>query len=1029
MGGVGSPTSPEVAALARKNKELETRLERMESGHGKQDDPAGGIGSVQLSEGVGTLLTFAAVSAPILTSLGGVCMQTNDNRAEGHQIEQWCDSGLGSPMLVLGSLETLVLSAGVLVASFNQQYHHNGLLVFFFYVIGQVLMGFGSVCVATDGQELCGAAGLSGGEAMVVVACFFVSLAIFCVWYAYIYGAEGEKQLEALSVPVSRMVGVPVVAGFCYVPVVLMIAGSICVETGDHCGGGGHEGGVVMLVLACLITVGVPGLILYDYWLDELMITNCIAIAVAYLFAEVLSVIGAICVHTDRHAHKITQHQHEWCGAGGYDGGVLMLFIGVLIVMLLVLLLWHLMDAHHARTFNQYCAYPIAYLFGLPISICIGLAIAAAPLMLLNFGAACVHTGDPTYCGRSGGDGGATMLFFGMALTIGGLSAFNFFFRHSPEVVCNLLFISLLYVLCEILAALGTICVDTRGHDLCGAAGYDGGIAMLVFAGAGLLLAAGLAVYMGMYRTDVAVAKVLSSVTVWSLCAMPALLVVMGSLCLDSGDYCGVAGRNGGGTMTVLGCFATIFGAFAICSTHTSPTKQMKENAKFISIMYIVSELLCTFGTVCLKENDSICYEWDNVSGVVMTTVGVVLFVLTMPLILFNTTEENAQKMVKVTKPVMLVVRHIFKVTVSAGPSMLMLFGVLCESEAGMGSWTGTTRTGSMLIDSGAGKYCGRGGWDGGVVMIMMACALTVVWVIGHFYLTGGMFWNSVIFGLTISILTVLSSVGSVCLASQGKHLCGWHGTTDGAVMLSVGFGLFATFAGADFYFGKDHSFMLPYTRPLGDGFIRLLIFVFSGFILAGPIFLTIFGSMCINTFESNELLHTEWMEHDMPAVPTFDIFGKALPTPAPTPQHNATIITRADPMYRTDYCGEAHKGGGVAMLIAGLLLSVALMYLFVYIGPLTAKVSELTLGEATRYIIIIIYFISECLLAASGVCLNSGGESFCGGGKETGGKVIATIGTIGALGVLCATIGPLIYQIKWPSWMHGVAERTQRRD
>ena len=41
---------------------------------------------------------------------------------------------------------------------------------------------------------------------------------------------------------------------------------------------------------------------------------------------------------------------------------------------------------------------------------------------------------------------------------------------------------------------------------------------------------------------------------------------------------------------------STVAGALAITSQHTSPTKQMKENAKFISLMYISSELLATFG-------------------------------------------------------------------------------------------------------------------------------------------------------------------------------------------------------------------------------------------------------------------------------------------------------------------------------------------------------------------------------------------------------------------------------------------------
>jgi hypothetical protein len=1049
-----SPGSPEVAELARKNKELSNRLERLESGRlpEKPNDMGGGIGSVQLSEGVGTLLTFAAVSAPILTSLGSVCMQTNDDP----HVQKWCSSGLGAPMLVLGSLETIVLSAGVLMSSVNQQYHSNGLLVFFLYAIGQILMGFGSVCVATNGQDLCGAAGLSGGDAMVVVGCFFVTLTIFCVWYAYIYGAEGEKQLEALSVPISRMLGVPIAAGFCYVPVVLMIAGSICVETGDMCGAGGHEGGVIMLVLSCLITVGVPSLILLDYWLDELMVTNSIAIAVAYLFAEVLSVIGALCVHSDRHAHKLQDglHAHKWCGAGGYDGGVLMLFVGVLVVMLLVLLLWHLMDSHHAHTFNQYCAYPIAVIFGLPISVCIGLGLAASPLLLVTFGSACVHTGDDIYCGRSGADGGATMLFFGVVLTILALSAFNFFFRHSPEVVCNLLFISLLYVLCEILAALGMICVDSRGEDLCGAGGYDGGVAMLAFAGGGLLLAAGLALYMSLYRTDVAVAKVLSSVGVWVVCALPALLVVMGSLCLDSGHHCGAAGRDGGGTMTVLGVFATIGGALTICSQQTSPTKQMKENAKFISIMYISSELLCTFGSVCIKANNTICYEWDRVSGVVMTTVGVVLFVLTMPLILFNTTEENAEKMLKVTKPVMVVIRQIGRVVIAAGPSVLMIFGTICEAEGGVGSWTGTSRAGNILVNSGYGKYCGKAGWDGGVVMITVSCCIHLLWTLGHYYTNGRMFWNSIVFGLVIAAFTILSSVGAVCLSSNGTHLCGYNGSTDGAVMLSTGFGIFFLFACADFYFSKDHSFMLPYTRPLGDGFIRLVIFCTAGFIAEGPAFLMLFGSMCINMFEANALGWEEWDVLDRKWLPDGCAWlkGELVGTDCPYPETFGVNDTKpafyfppkvtdfpgqwttghnnAPPFtFRTDYCGEHNKGGGIAMLIAGLLLTVVVMYVFIYIGDLTAKVSEMTLGEGTRYVVIVLYFLCEVFVSAGAVCIHSDGESFCGGGGAAGGQVLVSLGTIGSLSLLCATIGPLIYEIHWPSWMHGTESRVQRRD
>ena len=47
-------------------------------------------------------------------------------------------------------------------------------------------------------------------------------------------------------------------------------------------------------------------------------------------------------------------------------------------------------------------------------------------------------------------------------------------------------------------------------------------------------------------------------------------------------------------------------------------------------------------------------------------------------------------------------------------------------------------------------------------------------------------------------------------------------------------------------------------------------------------------------------------------------------------------------------------QGGGVAMLIGGLLLSVALMYIFAWIDPLTKALRDFTrdtVGEYARYL------------------------------------------------------------------------------
>ena len=119
------------------------------------------------------------------------------------------------------------------------------------------------------------------------------------------------------------------------------LAGVVALVIEVLCGCATLVGFVAMIVFGCIITVGLPSLILYDYWPDELVVTNCVTVGVAYLLSELLSVFGALCVHTDRMAHKgwgrwasasppvasegeappaHQAHDHQWCGAGGYDG-------------------------------------------------------------------------------------------------------------------------------------------------------------------------------------------------------------------------------------------------------------------------------------------------------------------------------------------------------------------------------------------------------------------------------------------------------------------------------------------------------------------------------------------------------------------------------------------------------------------------------------------------------------------------------------------------------------------------------------
>lgn len=226
-------------------------------------------------------------------------------------------------------------------------------------MVGPILIGFGSQCVASEGDEHCGAGGRSGGTAMLIIGMFTVVLTVTLI--VIFRDDENFRNFPQLICGVMMLIIGPLLIGF----------GSKCVDTDGvtHCGVQDRPGGTGMVVFGVLCILFAAGLAISQLIVSIKRIDDaaagidkeeqrrregsytghfCMQIAVASALMCVMSlalapvpllVLGAGCLTHHGGEDDQSAKSYKWCGAGGEVGGWIMVVTGIMLLGCTVLLL------------------------------------------------------------------------------------------------------------------------------------------------------------------------------------------------------------------------------------------------------------------------------------------------------------------------------------------------------------------------------------------------------------------------------------------------------------------------------------------------------------------------------------------------------------------------------------------------------------------------------------------------------------------------------------------------------------------
>jgi hypothetical protein len=737
---------------------------------------------------------FFGALPPMLLSAGIVCIGSGGTTGAGeHQMcgagglrggKAMVGSGSGIAALALGSAQWVLARRSDFAATPWAR-----VIAASFYGGGLLLTSFGSACLE-DG-ELCGPAGQpGGGVAMVVLGGVALAFGLRLA-----YGIATDRKYAADVNDLAQPLVVFVVGTCCAVAPVLMVGfGSTCAARGAHCGPAGDpDGGVSMLALGVLGTLALA-LVNTHYFTARgtlAMSSAATAIGGSFVVGELLATLGAVCVDSGG---------AQMCGAGGYDGGVAMAVIGGLmlaaaIIGFMTLLLW-----------SEQAANAMHALFGGAAAFVVPLVMSVAPPLMLSFGATCVT--HERHCGVGGNGGGVSMIVLGALATLG--VAWAYLASSSSvdeERAAVSLFCAGVYALGEVLCVFGALCLEMPGggdasyDGWCGAGGRGGGEAMAAIGALALAGAVGGALRC---HADANAARALApwaglaAHLMWFLCLLAALLAPMlltffGAVCEARGVYCGAAGHDGGTAMYALGIISTVgftvvlyrrLGADGTASVGETLSEK-HHNGIIILVLYVASELLGAYGTLCLVDVDGVgsgvrsisspaaCAGGGRDGGVVMlvAAAAAALVSLGMAIYLLGADDAAHETMAAFSRPASLALTAL---GVTCGPPLLLSFGATCVAN---GSFCGVasgavgahgrgvamltvgafgalgvcafqprhtaalaycarlacaalamgfplTALGAVCVDSGGATHCGAGGLDGGLAMVVLGALL-----------------------------------------------------------------------------------------------------------------------------------------------------------------------------------------------------------------------------------------------------------------------------------------------------------------
>eukprot|EP00937_MAST-01D_sp_MAST-1D-sp2_P006388 g6388.t1 len=506
-------------------------------------------------------------------------------------------------LLTIGSLVVLITHRMALRA---ESMRKSAKIVAASLLLAIILGIYGTRCIYSNGASYCGAGGYDGGISMLIFSALFLLAALaLALWLLNNSDVLDERRAAfvAFSQRAVRL-GLPSigVSGSS----LMLVFGSLCLEHGEYCGPRDTRGGVVMVCMGGVLSLGM----LFYLWRrcsdTAEAAHNSVFVALLLVVGQVLAIMGSLCIEPDNYS------TNAFCGAGGEEagGGSMVVFGGVFLVAAALLA--------HLATFSEEYAKQLAVWSERANTVVAVSVMAAGPVLLVDFGAMCVANGH--FCGPA--SNGSKAGGKAMAAVGGVLTAFTCycvwyqFMKEGQQVFAEAWrVLAGCFVAGELFSVFGAICVDSYvafgegGSYLCGEGGFEGGIVMLSVAGVCILGAVfGCAsMHFGVIKEESVQQYVIRSLEVAQIifpflaCSCASLLLTFGSWCVtnDSGQYCGAGGTGGGWAMVVLGgLFSLAIGVFMFNLDIEEWDAQTKA-----CVLYFGGELMGVFGGICISTD------------------------------------------------------------------------------------------------------------------------------------------------------------------------------------------------------------------------------------------------------------------------------------------------------------------------------------------------------------------------------------------------------------------------------------------
>ena len=488
----------------------------------------------------------------------------------------------------------------------NEEVWHNAVSFVVAFLLGCVLCAFGALC-ANEGfhgpfarQSFCGGqtqvTQRLGATMMILLGSSLVLAGYWKARRAPQFSTRERKRMAAVTFPINMLLGI--FAGILG-PYLLTVYGALCRSTGAYCGVGGIDGGgkgmfatgLVASVILCYVAgFRVP---------IQSMQQSARYAACALVLSEVLGAFGSICVHTGS----------QYCGEGGFDGGVTMVVFSVLFLVITIsMVLWMMNNSdlldERRTAFVEFC--DRALRLGLP-----SLSVTASTLMLV-FGSICLDQGD--HCGPRGHGGGIAMVVVGAVATIAMCAYLWRSCCATLERASNAALVAMLLVAGQTLCVVGSLCVlpgnSERQQMYCGAGGQDGGGGAMLSFGGVMVIAAALCAHCTSDCSD-EVASRMAKYTTPFMTAMgtgvsiagPICLVVFGSTCVELGRHCTASTSSGKGMIASGAVLSAWTGYYVWYRFHVAERHVYATAWKVVFGAYIAGKLFIVFGAICVDSD------------------------------------------------------------------------------------------------------------------------------------------------------------------------------------------------------------------------------------------------------------------------------------------------------------------------------------------------------------------------------------------------------------------------------------------